>query len=201
MKCGPWYIIRNQAVGTGSIFKFRVQDQFLLAHNTFVKWGPIGNRMHHILSSLSRNNLYISIGETSAVWVAYDCNQLQYCLPNIYTRRWMTDVDYDGFHWGVSSETAFRWDNNKHYPDLESFVEAYGIEGHGIRVENVFEKLDLPEEPGPVEPSYLTLKQGCNATDAGAVLPNINDDFVGSAPDLGAYEYGKPLPHYGPREE
>jgi hypothetical protein len=201
MKCGPWYIIRNQAVGTGSILKFRVQDQFLLAHNTFIKWGPIGNRMHHILSSLSRNNLYISLGETSAVWVAYDCNQLQYCLPNIYTRRWMTDVDYDGFRWGGSAKTAFRWDNSKYYPDLESFVDEWDIEKHGIRVEDVFEKLNLPEEPGTVGPSYLNLKEGCNAIDAGAVLPNINDDFAGNAPDLGAYEYGKPLPHYGPRDK
>jgi len=30
-------------------------------------------------------------------------------------------------------------------------------------------------------------------------LPNITDGFLGKAPDLGAYEYGAPLPHYGPR--
>jgi hypothetical protein len=30
-------------------------------------------------------------------------------------------------------------------------------------------------------------------------LPNVNDDFGGSAPDLGAYEIDAPLPHYGPR--
>ena len=35
--------------------------------------------------------------------------------------------------------------------------------------------------------------------DAGAILPNINDGFIGSAPDLGAYELGQPLPTYGPR--
>jgi hypothetical protein len=45
----------------------------------------------------------------------------------------------------------------------------------------------------------MTLKSGCNAVDAGTILPNINDDFVGAAPDLGAYEYGQPLPIYGPR--
>jgi hypothetical protein len=32
-------------------------------------------------------------------------------------------------------------------------------------------------------------------------LPNINDDFFGAAPDMGAHENGRPLPHYGPREE
>ena len=33
------------------------------------------------------------------------------------------------------------------------------------------------------------------------VLPGINDGFTGKAPDLGAYELGKPTPHYGPRPE
>jgi hypothetical protein len=37
------------------------------------------------------------------------------------------------------------------------------------------------------------------ALDAGVLLPTINDDFAGSAPDLGAYERGRDLPHYGPR--
>jgi hypothetical protein len=36
-----------------------------------------------------------------------------------------------------------------------------------------------------------------NAVD---ILPNVNDDFAGKAPDLGAIESGKPLPHYGPRK-
>lgn len=35
--------------------------------------------------------------------------------------------------------------------------------------------------------------------DAGAVLVNINDNFTGKAPDLGAYELGQDLPLYGPR--
>ena len=34
----------------------------------------------------------------------------------------------------------------------------------------------------------------------GAVPPNINDGFRGKAPDLGAFEVGWPVPHYGPRK-
>ena len=45
----------------------------------------------------------------------------------------------------------------------------------------------------------MTLTGVCNAVDAGVILPNINDGFVGTAPDLGAYELGQPLPTYGPR--
>jgi hypothetical protein len=31
------------------------------------------------------------------------------------------------------------------------------------------------------------------------VLPNINDGYTGRAPDLGAFELDRPIPHYGPR--
>jgi len=47
----------------------------------------------------------------------------------------------------------------------------------------------------------LRLRAGAAAVDAGVELPNITDRFQGSAPDLGAYEYGEPLPHYGPRKK
>ena len=46
----------------------------------------------------------------------------------------------------------------------------------------------------------MTLKAGCGAVDAGAILPNINDGFVGAAPDLGAFELGQPCTDlHGPR--
>ena len=45
----------------------------------------------------------------------------------------------------------------------------------------------------------LRLASGCAAVDAGLALPNVNDGFGGAAPDLGAYESGQSLPHYGPR--
>jgi len=200
MYSGPWHFIRNQVIGSGGIFKFRVQDRFLLAHNTFVCWKGIGDRMHHILTSLSRNNLYISAGGDQPIWSAYDCNQPKYCLPNVYEPHWMTDVDYDGFDWG-NAENAFRW-NRKYYPGLKSFAEAVGIETHGVRVqkENTFEQYDVPTEPSQVKPQILTLKRNAPAVDAGDVLPNINDDFIGKAPDLGAHEQGTPRPLYGPRE-
>jgi hypothetical protein len=117
-------------------------------------------------------------------------------LPN-----WMSDVDYGGFDWG-EVPIPFVW-GGKRYSDLKSFADEVGIEKHARRVrkESIFEKWDIPANPSRVGQVVLTLKKGCNAVDAGAVLPNINDDFVGAAPDLGAHEFGKPLPHYGPRLE
>jgi len=46
----------------------------------------------------------------------------------------------------------------------------------------------------------LRLRKGSAAIDTGVALPNITDGYNGRAPDLGAYEFGAPLPHYGPRE-
>ena len=37
--------------------------------------------------------------------------------------------------------------------------------------------------------------------DAGVPLPGFNDGYVGRAPDLGAYELGRPVPGYGPRPQ
>ena len=43
------------------------------------------------------------------------------------------------------------------------------------------------------------LKDSANVIDRGCGLPNINDQFSGTAPDLGALEYGQDIVHYGPR--
>jgi len=43
------------------------------------------------------------------------------------------------------------------------------------------------------------LTPACVAVDAGCHLPNVNDDYTGKAPDLGALELDQPMPIYGPR--
>lgn len=41
------------------------------------------------------------------------------------------------------------------------------------------------------EASYdYSLKPGCKAIDAGVVIPGVNEDYVGDAPDVGAREFG-----------
>ena len=45
----------------------------------------------------------------------------------------------------------------------------------------------------------LRPRAGTVVVDAALKLPNINDQFQGAGPDIGAYEVGEPLPHYGPR--
>jgi hypothetical protein len=83
----------------------------------------------------------------------------------------------------------------------DSTPTCISIQRHGIRVrkEDIFANWAIPAEPARVVPQHLPLKAGGEAVDVGAVVPNLSDDFNGTALDLGAYELGKPLPHYGPR--
>jgi hypothetical protein len=47
----------------------------------------------------------------------------------------------------------------------------------------------------------LQLKAGSPAIGAGVVVPNLAETPDGKAPDLGALESGKDLPHWGVRPE
>jgi hypothetical protein len=88
------------------------------------------------------------------------------------------------------------------YSSLSARATASGLETTGRRINRTtcFTTFNVPgPAPGPVPAQYMTLTAACNGVDAGVILPNIDDEFVGNAPDLGAYELGLPLPTYGPR--
>ena|SRR2546425_599371 len=74
------------------------------------------------------------------------------------------------------------------HPTLFNLGFEWAIEGDANRYA-VYHAMDL----------NFALKANSKAVDAGAVIPTINEDFSGRAPDLGALESGKPVPHYGPR--
>jgi hypothetical protein len=91
------------------------------------------------------------------------------------------------------------------FPTLNAYAKATGQDRHSRLVDyDVFVNAPQPDFSDPthvvaVDSVDLRLKQGSAAIDAGIELPNITDGYRGRAPDLGAYEYGAPLPHYGPR--
>ncbi|MBI2361172.1 MAG: right-handed parallel beta-helix repeat-containing protein [Deltaproteobacteria bacterium] len=193
---GPWYIIRNQIVNNKEApFKFRTTDRFVLLHNTIVNWGSAwpGDKMmccndQHSFGAIARNNLWISV-QGGQIWGFGN-----------YSKDWRTDLETDGFDWGTATN-PFSY-GGVTYPDLSSFAAGSGLETHGIRVskEICFETFDVPgPSPASVPPQVMTLRATCNAVDGGAPLPNIAEDFTGAGPDLGAYEYGRAPPHFGPR--
>ena len=225
MNCGPWYFIRNQIIGTmhqdtelrkPHIFKFRVQDRFAFVNNTVVCAKYITEFCDSFFLTTCRNNLFISSTGFKPFWLA-----MRYALkPGTPVRvmplqrpGWATDMDYNGYDWGEDTanwkKPVFLYSGwspevqQNYFTDLAGFSASVGVEKHGLRVhkEEIFENWPVPAAAGDVGPTMLLLKAGGAAIDAGSALPNIAEDFSGKAPDLGAFETGKPLPHYGVRDE
>jgi hypothetical protein len=188
----PWYVLRNQvAAPLENAIKFRGADRALIAHNTLLGWSGVEASGSEYLSRVqSNNNLWISV-QDRYVW---ESNSDDGFVP-----FWGLNLDYDGFDWG-ENDYAIKWKGVR-YETLEDFRAGTGLEENGIRVDkdSCFETLTVVQPPGSMPAQYLTLVSGCNAENAGVVLPGINEDYTGNGPDLGAYESGAMLPHYGMR--
>lgn len=215
--CGPWYIIRNQVLAKNNVFKLRVQDRFVCVNNTFAGWstgGPLVNHAHGLLTSFSRNNLWIHLGGSEFLWTVsapdnektreYSC---KYVIYDTFKADWRTDVDYDGFDWSaatvhrqVGRATPFMWQGTRLHtlPDLARVV---GIEKHGREVNRatLWEAKVLPATAVTNYRKALILAPGSDAIDAGVPVPGLTGTFAGQAPDLGAYESGQVVPPVGPR--
>ena len=91
------------------------------------------------------------------------------------------------------------------FESLRAYRAATGNEKHSVEVDyDVFRKVAMPDKADPqrlYDPKDFDfrLKPKSAAVDKGEVLPNITDGLTGRAPDLGALELGRPVPHYGPR--
>jgi hypothetical protein len=89
---------------------------------------------------------------------------------------------------------------------LAEYSRDTGQDRHSRLVDyDIFVNARAPDFSDPthvvaVDTVNLQLRKGAVAIDAGTRLPNVTDDYKGRAPDLGAYEYGAALPHYGPRD-
>ena len=166
----PWYIIRNQLVGfMEAPFKFRTTDRSVIAHNTIVMWGQmISVNDAHLLRSVVKNNLWVSVSG-GRIW---DFGSS--------VKDWRTDFNSDGFDWGAST-TPFRY-GGVLYSSLAAFAAASGLEPNGRQFSRTacFETFNVPgPAPVPIPPQHMTLRAGCSVVDAGVMLPNINDGFVG----------------------
>jgi hypothetical protein len=191
---GPVYIFRNALFNVG-VETFKMHNSpsgALFFHNTSVKKGmplvlwtnvPVRN-------SVSRNNLFVGTPggtayETTAP-MRPDC-----------------DFDYDGFAGGPWN-TFLKW-NGVNYATLDDVRTRAPVYKHAVALNaaTLFAGPVLPpaDDARSFAPTDLRLRPGSGAEDAGQVLPGFNDDYAGKAPDLGAYERGAALPHYGPRPE
>jgi hypothetical protein len=196
---GPIYIFRN-AMFNVSIEPFKMHNGpsgALFYHNTsvrsdipFLVWTPVPIR-----NMVSRNNLFIGREGTSA-------NEgraaVDFTSPAVNC-----DFDYDGFTGGPFAN-FLRWNGEK-YATFEQMKKDAPVYRHAVLVDGatVFASgMRAPETDKNAidrDAADVRLSPASAAVDAGQVLPGINDGFSGAGPDLGAYEIGVPVPHYGPR--
>jgi hypothetical protein len=179
---GPVYAIRNLIYRTGvgnnsysgSPFKFNSgYDQsgpMYLFHNTSDAALP-GN-----------NGIYIKAPGT---WeMIYARNNIwsgtEYALNN-YNETQPIDFDYDDLYTTNPDEFVYWGDGpDRHIHDLPTFQALTGQALNGFNL-----------EPGFVNPAGAdyTLDAASDLIDSGLLIPGINHNFVGTAPDIGAFEY------------
>jgi hypothetical protein len=205
---GPAYYMRNVLyhVPTGCGLKFNVKPAgMVLYHNTIIAEGLPGDLFSN---THLRNNLFLG---TDAPGRAV------FRLSNATA---YSTYDYNGYRMNPKANDQFLWispqpgtlrdyelDRSKArtFGSLAALREATGQEMRGVEVDyDVFENLQAPDTGKPhtvyqARDLNFLLKPGGRAADAGVRLANVNDDYTGTAPDLGAYELGRPVPVYGPR--
>ena len=209
---GPGYIFRNVVYATtGDPLKLNQKPAGLfIFHNTLVSGGRAGQMTSGFQNARIYNNLFIG---QSDEWVISGG-----------TSSASTDIDYNGYrmfahpgesrkpwriHWtrlfpgytptggGLSRDLGVR--------TLDEFAmythQRYGR--HGLIVD--FDEFQNCPRPKPKENQHdqsaidLRLKPSARSRDKGKRLTYFSDGYESDAPDLGAYEFGAMIPHYGPR--
>lgn len=190
---GPVYIVRNVLYNV-EMETFKMHNSpsgGILLHNTSVKrdFPLILSTGHKVSNFYFRNNLFIG---TAASYAFINDAPMEQC-----------DFDYDGFG-GGPYVNFLKW-NGVRYPTPEAVRARAPVYRHIVRVNPQTVFADGTQPPDDLTKQFvptahdLRLGGGSEAIDAGDLLPGINDGYAGNAPDLGAYEYGSSLPHYGPR--
>jgi len=216
---GPAYVIRNEVIGpkeNSSKDRSGSRDVFFI-NNSFIghRANPAIGRNCYLssfdmpLHSVSRNNLYVIQEGTDlpavdihaedaanhTVNMDYDGLGGIFIIKNRNGGREVDPAVYPGSHY-VEGEGLFI--------PIDSFRNFARTLEHYTLVDpaKIFESRMPPLHDWQVEGPrpLMTLREGCDAIDAGTAVPTVTDGYVGKAPDLGAHEFGKPAPHYGPRE-
>jgi hypothetical protein len=203
---GPLYFYRNLVYDatTGGPLKFVDTPAGVLVYqNTFVGQGRLmgpASNVHFL------NNLILGDGYLDPVL-------------NLRTYTNYSTSDYNGFRPNPGAADAFEWNSppfevpsdyehdqvTRKFKSLDEYRNLAHQEQHSVLIDfDVFVNVRIPEKSDPQklykpEDFDFRLKPGSRAIDGGTELPSITDGFTGRAPDLGAYELDRPLPHYGPR--
>jgi hypothetical protein len=140
--------------------------------------------LHNTADAALPGNSGICVKEPGTWDVIYARNNVwaatEYALSNANPGQPL-DLDFDDLYSSLPGELAW-WAGlpDRHLNTLAELQSATGQESHGHNVEPGF--ADAASGDYSLDPTSLLI-------DAGSILPGINDDFVGSGPDVGALEY------------
>jgi len=219
---GPVYFIRNIVYHApeGGAVKFTASSAGIVVyHNTLI--APVKPMLLAASNVHYRNNLILGKSETLETFAVetntnYSSSDYNGFRPNEgaeFSFEWSsppvsTRAVFPGEMAKLSTQQQAQLEarsrETRRYKTLKEFADATGQDKHSILVDfDVFQKVTPPgADPRTLyKPADFDfqLRPGSVAVDAGTRLPGVNDDFTGRAPDLGAYEVGRPVPHYGPR--
>lgn len=192
---GPTYFIRNLAYNVVHVpFKlYRGSVGDVLLHNTIVKTGDGFNAYpgSPIARAYARNNLFLGgepgsyAGFSSGSGRVVDLIDLQTATSSFdYNGYGTTRSDFRGRLGGTS------------FTSLATLRSATS-EANGQQVDMaIFAAAPaFPQNPLTQYAAVsLQLDDDARVLDQGVVIANINDDFVGTAPDLGAFERPSSIP-------
>ena len=219
---GPVYFIRNIVYHApeGGAVKFTASSSGIVVyHNTLI--APVKPMLLAASNVHYRNNLILGKSETLETFAVetntnYSSSDYNGFRPNEgaeFSFEWSTPpfsmranfLGEPGIR-STQEQTQFEMKarERRRFKTLKEYAQATGQDTHSILVDyDAFVHVTPPgSDPRTLyKPADFdfTLRPGSAAIDAGVRLPGVNDDFTGRAPDLGAYEVGRPLPHYGPR--
>ncbi|RJP50559.1 MAG: right-handed parallel beta-helix repeat-containing protein [Anaerolineaceae bacterium] len=173
---GPAWVMRSTFSNfTGTSIKWDLNSDgiVLIYHNTSWTNASGLNAMSMIRpvhNAVMRNNIFQGNG---------------YAFEEPFTGSTGHDWNYDNWH-TTRASPHFKWENIE-YSDISELCRKTGLECNG------HESPPAMSNPGGGD---FTLLPSSPNVDRGALIPGINDNFAGSAPDIGAFEsgYGAPPP-------
>lgn len=186
VRTGPVYVLRNLIYNTG-VSKYppfgdqppccgnsikldtdETSGYIYLFNNTAV--GSTGSAGFRIAGDGSWNLLY----SRNNIWAGSRREAIKHDMT-----QQTLDLDYDALIYVNSSKIVY-W-NGKNYSNLQKLISATNFEVHGLS-DTKFPFFD------PSDAIY-TLLPSSSLIDAGVYIPGINDNYVGTAPDIGAFEF------------
>ncbi len=201
---GPAYFIRNIVYNAPNSVKHAQNPSGLIYyHNTFITKVNANQASNYHF----RNNLIFGWQPSETIFSV-----------DSFTNY--TSSDYNGFRINPEAECSFIWKSPpfevmKDYVEarterkctlLDEYSKVTEQDKNSITVDyDIFMNLSQVDFDGitriyKAEDLDFRLKPDAAAVDTGCILPNVNDNYTGKAPDLGALEFGQPIPVYGPRQ-